>query len=79
MREAIEEYHLKKKREREITEAADRLLSLPPMPVPENWEEFEAELGRLHGFHNGMGEIISVDGHFDLIPKIKGIDPIKLR
>ena len=50
----IEEYHLKKKREREISEAADRLLSLPPMPVPENWEEFEAELGRLHGFHKGQ-------------------------
>ncbi len=51
VREAIEEYHLKKKREREIAEAADRLLSLPPVPVPETWEEFEKELAREHVFH----------------------------
>lgn len=51
VREAIEEYHLKKKKEREIAEAADRLLSLPAVPAPENWEEFEKELARAHGFH----------------------------
>ncbi len=51
VREAIEEYHLKKKKHREIAEAADRLLSLPPAPVPDTWEEFEEELAREHGFH----------------------------
>lgn len=51
VREAIEEYHLKKKKEREVAEAVDRLLSLPEVPAPENWEEFEKELARAHGFH----------------------------
>lgn len=51
VREAVEEYHLKKKKKREIAEAADRLLSLPPVPVPETWEEFEKELACAHGFH----------------------------
>ena len=51
VREAIEEYHLKAKKKKEIAEAADRLLSLPPVPVPESWEEFEKQLGRAHGFH----------------------------
>jgi predicted DNA-binding protein len=51
VREAIEEYHLKKKKEREIAEAADRILSLPEVPAPENWEEYEKELARAHGFH----------------------------
>ena len=51
VREAVEEYHLKKKKKQEIAEAVDRLLSLPPVPVPESWEEFEKELARAHGFH----------------------------
>jgi hypothetical protein len=51
VREAIEEYHLKKNRQQKIAEAVDRLLSLPEVPVPENWEEFEEELARTHGFH----------------------------
>jgi hypothetical protein len=51
VREAIEEYHLKKKKKQKVAEAADRLLSLPPVPVPESWEEFEKELARDHGFH----------------------------
>jgi predicted nucleic acid-binding protein len=29
--------------------------------------------------HNGIGEIISTDPHFDLIDEIKRIDPTKLR
>ena len=48
VREAVEEYHIKKKREREIQEAADRILSMPSVPVPETWEEMEEELARLH-------------------------------
>jgi len=51
VREAIEEYHLKKKKKQKVAEAVDRLLSLPPVPVPETWEEFEKELARAHGFH----------------------------
>jgi metal-responsive CopG/Arc/MetJ family transcriptional regulator len=51
VREAIEEYHLKKKKQQDIAEAVDRLLSLPEVPAPENWEEFEKELAKAHGFH----------------------------
>jgi len=51
VREAIEEYHLKKNKQRKIADAVDRLLSLPEVPAPENWEEFEKELARVHGFH----------------------------
>ncbi len=51
VREAVEEYHLKKKQNQDIAEAVDRLLALPPVPVPESWEEFEKELARAHGFH----------------------------
>ena len=51
VREAIEEYHLKKNKQHKIAEAAERLLSLPEVPAPENWEEFEKELARAHGIH----------------------------
>jgi len=51
VREAIEEYHLKKKRQQEIADAVDRLLSIPEVPAPEDWEDFEKELARTHGFH----------------------------
>ena len=43
VREAIEEYHLKTKRKQEIAEAVDRLLSLPEVPVPEDYQKWEAE------------------------------------
>ncbi len=43
VREAIEEYHLKTKKKREIAEAVDRLLSLPEVPVPEDYQKCEAE------------------------------------
>jgi len=51
VREAVEEYHLKKNKRQKIAEAADRLLSFPEVPAPENWEEFEKELARAHGIH----------------------------
>ena len=51
VREAVEEYHLKKKKQQEIAEAVDRLLSLPEVPAPEDWEEFEKGLARAHGIH----------------------------
>ncbi len=43
VREAIEEYHLKKKKQQDIAEAADRLLSLPEVPAPEDYQKWEAE------------------------------------
>jgi metal-responsive CopG/Arc/MetJ family transcriptional regulator len=43
VREAIEEYHLKKKKKQEIAEAVDRLLSLPEVPAPEDYQKWEAE------------------------------------
>ena len=43
VREAVEEYHLKKKKKREIAEAVDRLLSLPEVPAPEDYQKWEAE------------------------------------
>jgi len=43
VREAIEEYHLKTKKQREIADAVDRLLSLPEVPVPDDYQKWEAE------------------------------------
>ncbi len=43
VREAIEEYHLKTKKKKEIAEAVDRLLSLPEVPIPEDYQKWEAE------------------------------------
>ncbi len=43
VREAIEEYHLKKKKQQEIAEAVDRLLSLPEAPAPEDYQKWETK------------------------------------
>jgi len=43
VREAVEEYHLKKKKKQEIADAVDGLLSLPEVPVPEDYQKWEAE------------------------------------
>jgi hypothetical protein len=43
VREAIEEYHLKKKKKREVAEAVDRLLYLPEVPAPKDYQEWEQE------------------------------------
>jgi len=43
VREAIEEYHLKKKKQQEIADAVDRLLSLPEVQAPEDYQKWEAE------------------------------------
>ena len=43
VREAIEEYHIKKKKQREIAEAADRILSMHEVSVPEDYQEWEKE------------------------------------
>jgi hypothetical protein len=43
VREAIEEYHLKRGKQRRIAKAVDRLLALPDVPAPENYQEWEKE------------------------------------
>ena len=43
VREAIEEYYLKKNKQQKIAEAVDRLLSLPEVPPPEDYQKWEAE------------------------------------
>jgi mRNA-degrading endonuclease RelE of RelBE toxin-antitoxin system len=43
VREAIEEYYLKKNKQQKISEAVDRLLSLPEIPGPEDYQKWEAE------------------------------------
>jgi len=43
VREAVEEYYLKNKKKQEIADAVDRLLSLPEVPVPDDYQEWEAE------------------------------------
>jgi len=43
VREAIEEYYLKKNKQQKIAEAVDRLLSLPEVPAPEDYQKWEAE------------------------------------
>ncbi len=43
VREAVEEYHLKKNKQRKIAEAVDRLLSLPEVPAPDDYQKWESE------------------------------------
>jgi metal-responsive CopG/Arc/MetJ family transcriptional regulator len=43
VREAIEEHHLKKNKQHQIAEAVDRLLSLPEVSAPEDYQQWEAE------------------------------------
>lgn len=43
VREAIEEHHLKKNKQHRIAEAVDRLLSLPEVSAPEDYQQWEAE------------------------------------
>lgn len=43
VREAVEEYYLKKNKQRRIAEAVDRLLSLPEISAPEDYQQWEAE------------------------------------
>jgi len=42
-REAIEEYYLKKNKQRRIAEAVDRLLSLPEVSAPEDYQQWETD------------------------------------
>ncbi len=42
VREAVVEYHLKQNKKRRIAEAVDRLLSLPEVEAPQDYQEWEA-------------------------------------
>jgi hypothetical protein len=43
VREAIEVHYLKKANQRKVSKAVNDLLELPEMPVPENYQEWEAQ------------------------------------
>ena len=43
VREAVVEYHLKTAKELRIAEAVDRLLSLPEVESPQDYQEWEEE------------------------------------
>jgi hypothetical protein len=43
VREAVVEYHLKKNKRRRIAEAVDRLLSLPEVEAPRDYQKWEAD------------------------------------
>ncbi|MBN1626967.1 MAG: hypothetical protein JW944_10630 [Deltaproteobacteria bacterium] len=52
VREAVEEYHLKEVNRLRISNAVDRLLALPEVQAPEDWEKYEKELAEAHGTHD---------------------------
>jgi hypothetical protein len=43
VREAVVEYHLKTAKQRRIAEAVDRLLSLPEVEAPSDYQAWEAD------------------------------------
>ncbi len=43
VREAVVEYHLKNAKQRRIAEAVDRLLSLPEVEAPQDYQDWEEE------------------------------------
>jgi hypothetical protein len=43
VREAIEVHYLKKANQRKVSKAVDNLLELPEMPVPVNYQDWEAQ------------------------------------
>lgn len=43
VREAVVEYHLKTAKQRRIAEAVGRLLSVPEVEAPQDYQEWEAE------------------------------------
>lgn len=42
VREAIEETYLKQAKRNRVAQAVDRLLSMPELPAPESYQEWEA-------------------------------------
>lgn len=49
IREAVEKVYIEESKRAEILESVDRLLSLPPAPVPEDYNEWEKEYSRIKG------------------------------
>ncbi len=49
IREAVEKVYVEERRKAQIAESVDRLLSLPPAPVPEEYKEWEKKYSRLKG------------------------------
>ena len=47
IREAIEKVYLEKKRKAQVAKSVDRLLSLPPTPVPDDYQKWEKEYSKL--------------------------------
>ncbi len=47
IREAVERVYIEEKKRADIEESVDRLLSLPPVPAPEDYKEWEKEYLRL--------------------------------
>lgn len=43
IREAIEKVYIEEEKKSQIAASVDRLLSLPPVPGPENYQEWEKE------------------------------------
>lgn len=49
IREAVEKVYVEEKRKAERAEAVDRLLSLPAVPAPDDYQEWEREYSRKKG------------------------------
>jgi len=49
IREAVEKVYVEEKRKVERAEAVDRLLSLPAVPAPDDYQEWEREYSRKKG------------------------------
>lgn len=47
IREAVERVYVEEKKRTEIRDSVDRLLSLPPVPAPEDYERWEKKYSRL--------------------------------
>lgn len=46
IREAVEKVYVEEKRKAQVAEAVDRLLSLPAVPAPDDYGEWEKEYSR---------------------------------
>ncbi len=47
IREAVEKMYIEKMRKKQTAEAVDKLLSLPPIPAPEDYQKWEKEYSKL--------------------------------
>jgi len=47
IREAVEKIYVEQKKKSQIVGAIDRLLSMPPTPAPEDYQQWEKEYSKL--------------------------------